>query len=244
MPVSPTFPEYIRPRACLHTLTPARRAVVETLKRTGAQTVEQLADRLEVSASAVRQHLNFLMAQDLVDFVETPPQGRGRPRRLFRLTARGEELFPSRSGDLALRLLSELARSDPEIVAAALRNRVDEDARWFTQEFERLAGPATLDDLRNVYDQMGFGPAVEECGDGRALLMVAHCPMHEIAALIPELCEIEIDGLHRFLPGCSVHRVRHRLRGDPECAFLIQQRVDAAGCEGAGEKTGRAHAAG
>ncbi|GAB4323046.1 MAG: transcriptional regulator [Dehalococcoidia bacterium] len=245
MPVSPDFPEYIRPRACLHALTPARRAVVETLKRTGEQTVEQLAQRLAVSASAIRQHLNFLMSQDLVGYAETLPQGRGRPRRLFRLTARGEELFPNRSGDLALRLLSELARTNPELVAAAVEARLAEDTRWFTQEFERISGPVTANDLVRIYDDMAFGPILEECGGGRSLLMLAHCPVREMAALAPGLCELELEGLHQLLPGCAVRRVRHRLRGDPECAFVIEERVEVASCEEErAARTGRAHAAG
>ena len=231
MPVSPNFPEYIRPRACLHALTPARRAVVEALKRSGEQTVEQLASRLEISASAIRQHLNFLMSQDLVGYVETLPQGRGRPRRLFRLTTRGEELFPSRSGDLARPLHSELARTNPDLVAATVEARLAEDSLSFTQEFERLSGRATTGDLVRIYDEMAFGPLLEECGDGRSLLMLAHCPLREMAALAPDLCEIELQGLHRLLPGCAVRRVRHRLCGDPECAFVIEERVEPASCE-------------
>jgi len=106
MPVSPSLPEYVRPRGCLHTLTPARRAVVEVIKRNGGQTVEQLAEYLGVSPSAIRQHLQYLIGEGLVDFREALPHGRGRPKRLYELTEVGEELFPRHSGSIALRLLA------------------------------------------------------------------------------------------------------------------------------------------
>lgn len=229
MPVSPDYPEYIRPRDCLHALTPARQVVVEVLHRCGDQAVDQLSRELRISASAVRQHLKFLMAQGLVEYVEALPQGRGRPRRLFRLTQRGESLFPTRSGDLALSLLSELAGQAPGLVEAAVERRVGQDTAWFNQQFQQLTGGATLRDLAEIYEDLEFSPTLEECGDGRALLVLAHCPVREVAAMAPRVCEIELEGIHQLLPQCIVKRVRHRLRGDSECAFVFERARAATG---------------
>lgn len=229
MPVSPSLPEYVRPRGCLHTLTPARRAVVEMIKRNGGQTVEQLAEYLGVSPSAIRQHLQYLIGEGLVDFRESLPHGRGRPKRLYELTEVGEELFPRHSGSIALRLLAELAESNPDIVIPAVRGRLREDACRYVQEFAQKSGrAATVQDLAGVFEDMAYGASIEDCGPDRALLTFAHCPVLDLARVTPELCDVELENMHTMLDGCAIRRVRHRLRGDAECSFLVQS-ADAPG---------------
>ena len=46
--------------------SPTQRRVLEALKRRGEATADQLAETLEISASAVRQHLSALRSAGLI----------------------------------------------------------------------------------------------------------------------------------------------------------------------------------
>ena len=70
-----------------------RRTILQALKKQGELRVEELAELLDVTPSAVRQQLAGMMADGLVDYRERKG-GPGRPRHLYHLTPAAEALFP------------------------------------------------------------------------------------------------------------------------------------------------------
>src|SRR3954452_4858716 len=88
-----------------------KRAIVDRLKRVGGATVPELADALELTAAGVRQHIDALAANGLVEAHTRPPQGRGRPATEWRLTDLAAELFPDRHDDLTVGLIDALRAS-------------------------------------------------------------------------------------------------------------------------------------
>src|ERR1700719_3992596 len=75
-----------------------------TLKSRGPLTASALARALGITAVGIRQHLAKLYAEDLVAFDDQAGEI-GRPKRFWRLTAKGHGRFPDTHGDLTVNLI-------------------------------------------------------------------------------------------------------------------------------------------
>ncbi|WP_164236231.1 helix-turn-helix transcriptional regulator, partial [Stenotrophomonas maltophilia] len=76
----------------------------------GPSTASELADRLGLTAAAVRRHLSALVSQGLVDSREKKvfgARGRGRPSRVFFLTDHGRADYYTAYDDLAISALRQ-----------------------------------------------------------------------------------------------------------------------------------------
>src|ERR1700751_2918413 len=78
-----------------------------TLKSRGPQATSALARALGITAVGIRQHLAKLHAEGLVAFDDQAGQI-GRPKRFWRLTARGHGRFPDTHGDLTVNLIGSI----------------------------------------------------------------------------------------------------------------------------------------
>ncbi len=86
--------------------------ILALLKRNGGHSVGELADSLNLAPITVRQHLTHLQRDGLV-VAEQRSQPSGRPRYIFRLSAKGHAAaFPPRSDRLVELLLREIGFLD------------------------------------------------------------------------------------------------------------------------------------
>src|SRR5215470_19687750 len=88
----------------------SRRALVHILKEQGAMDAGALAERLQISAMAVRQHLYALHGEKLVTYQERR-QPLGRPAKLWQLTAAADRLFPDGYAELTLSVLTSVSEA-------------------------------------------------------------------------------------------------------------------------------------
>jgi predicted ArsR family transcriptional regulator len=86
------------------------------LKRAGGVTIEEAAGALSIASMTARQHLFGLERDGLVES-EKVKRNTGRPHYLFRLTPKGEDMFPRRYDILAQLLLDEIGRLDSEEIS-------------------------------------------------------------------------------------------------------------------------------
>lgn len=68
--------------------------VLSAMQRQGQVTVKDLEEALNVTATAVRQQLAALLAEGYIS-QGAENIGRGRPKHVYALTAKGRALFPS-----------------------------------------------------------------------------------------------------------------------------------------------------
>src|SRR5215472_16147659 len=78
-----------------------------TLKSRGPLTTSALARALGITAVGIRQHLAKLNAEALVAFDDRAGEI-GRPKRIWRLTAKGHSRFPDTHGDLTVSLIGSI----------------------------------------------------------------------------------------------------------------------------------------
>jgi predicted ArsR family transcriptional regulator len=87
--------------------TMSRERLLAHLKRAPDASVASLVEALDLSENAVRHHLARLRSEGLVETVDAPPTGPGRPARRYRLTHAAEGHFPKRYDELLELVLAE-----------------------------------------------------------------------------------------------------------------------------------------
>ncbi len=198
--------------------------LLQRLKAAGPQTAAALAERLGVTAVAIRQHLDRLAAEDLV-----APEDRretvGRPKRYWQLTAAGHGRFPDNHAGLTL----EIIEAATAVFGADGLDRLIAHREAATRaayagrlaEAPDLAGKvAALAALREAEGYMAEWQAEP---DGSFLLIENHCPICAAATQCQALCRSELAVFAEALGrSARIERVEHLIVGARRCAYRIR----------------------
>ncbi len=195
-----------------------RQRMVELLRMHNGQTVEELAEALDLTRTAITSQLAALQAEGLVARGGFRP-GRRRPSVVYTLTPSADRLFPKTYDEFADGLLEEVRREGKGSLRRLLRRIGD---RWIAHDLPRvqvLRGRERLDRAREILAERGFMPVLKPSGEGY-LLREHNCPVMTLAVAHPEVC----DMVHRWLEalfGTPLTRVRCMRQGDPFSDYTI-----------------------
>jgi len=205
-----------------------RRAILDLLKREGPQTSADLAATLAVTSAAVRQHLQDLLAEQLVTYDEVARRV-GRPVKIWQLTSAADSYFPDAHAELAVGLIGAMAASfgdDGMAKMLAVRERALIDG-YRAAMGERKTLKARLQALAAQRTSEGYMADVTRAEDGAWLLVENHCPICAAAATCQGLCQIEQNVFQAVLgDNVDVERTEHILLGARRCAYRITPRQD------------------
>src|SRR5262245_38783608 len=198
--------------------------ILYLLKTKGPQAAGALAQRLHVTAMAVRQHLYRFRAEGLVKFsAERRPVG--RPAQIWRLTERATARFPESHAELTLEMIGAIrAAFGEEGLNKLLQERTRRQLRDYGEKM-RGAGSALLDRVRALSEIRSAQGYMSECTarpDGSILFAENNCPICVAAESCQGLCREELS-LFREVLGkkTSVERTDHILAGARRCAYVI-----------------------
>lgn len=220
-------------------LTGAPARVARALLEGGPQTTAALADRLGLSTTAVRRHLDALVESGHVEAgVRAPygPQagraltrGRGRPARVYSVTAAGRESFESAYDDLAVGALRFLSQSGGSTaVDAFAAARVAELERRYAAAVTPAPVELRPAALAAALSADGYAASVIEGGSGSTVQICQHhCPVAHVAVEFPALCDAEAEAFGRLL-GVHVTRLATLAHGDGVCTTLVSRPGAAA----------------
>ena len=201
-----------------------RDTVARIILERGPQNAAALADRLGLSAAAIRRHLDALVADGLL--VESEPRpaaqrGRGRPARVYAITDAGRAAFPHAYDDLATTALRYLRESGGEqAVVAFAEHRAEALARLLAGDVDPAADPLVRTEaLAESLTAHGYATTTEQAGAGVQVCQ-HHCPVAHVAAEFPELCEAETRAFERVL-GTYVQRLATIAHGDGVCTTHV-----------------------
>ncbi len=201
----------------------SRRALVNLLKQDGPQDAASMAERLGVTAMAVRQHLYTLQEEGLVGH-QTQARPVGRPAKLWHLTEAADALFPDAHAELAVSLLSTLREAVGEtglekILSARARVMI---ASYGHKLFRRRGLKGRIEGLAAIRSEEGYMASAERDANGIWWLMENHCPICSAARECQGLCAIEQQVFQAVLgDSVTVERTEHILKGARRCAYRI-----------------------
>jgi predicted ArsR family transcriptional regulator len=196
------------------------------LKTRGPQTAADIAARLDMTPPGARQHLLKLEAASLVES-DSQRQGRGRPKKYWRLTPGAHARFPDRHSDLTL----DLVRSTREVFGErGLQRLIAHRERASIADYRKAVGArGSLRDklvaLAQIRSREGYMASVAKDGRDSFLLIENHCPICAAAAACQGLCRSELAVFRAVLGASfSIERIDHILAGARRCAYRIGKR--------------------
>lgn len=198
-----------------------RHEVARLLLEQGPITAAHIADQLDVTPTAVRRHLECLLADGEAETRDAPSRQRrrrGRPAKLFVLTDLGRSRFGHAYDDLAsdaIRFLAE--HGGPDAVRTFAEHRVEAQVGPHREAIAASANPVQA--LASALSREGYAASTQRVPSGEALCQ-HHCPVAHVAAEFPQLCEAETEAFANLL-GTHVQRLATIARGDAACTTHV-----------------------
>lgn len=200
-----------------------RRRVLQSIMEHGPSTAVELAERLALTPAAIRRHLTVLAERGELAAREqriSGPRGRGRPAKVFVLTAAGRDSFHQAYDDLAIDAVGQL-------ISAMGTDALDQLARTRIAQVEtryrelRAADPEgnPVDALAVALSDDGYVASTQPALAGEQLCQ-HHCPISHVAQHFPKLCEAETELFSQLL-GVHVQRLATIAHGDGVCTTHV-----------------------
>ena len=205
-----------------------RQRVLRLVAESGPISVVELARALALTAAGVRRHVAALEEQGQVAVHvsrgASEPARRGRPARRYVVTVRGQSALASTYAGLATGVLEYLAATagDAGVEGFAAHRAAELVARH--QHSVEAAG----DDVVGRVTALAAGLASEGYAatarpapiGGAVQLCQGHCPVQDVAARFPQLCEAETQAFSRVL-GVHVQRLSTIASGGHACTTHV-----------------------
>ncbi|MEJ2088170.1 MAG: transcriptional regulator [Gammaproteobacteria bacterium] len=190
------------------------------LKTRGPLTTRALADALDISVPAVRQHLKSLGEAVTSG---SASNGVGRPSRCWSLTDEAQARFPDTHSELTVRILESITRAlGDEALDAVIADRYRaSEARYREAIGARKTLPGRLKRLVALRSEEGYMAELEKTAEGW-LLLENHCPICAAASYCQGFCRNELALFQSVLgDGVRVSRIEYLLEGGRRCAYRI-----------------------
>lgn len=202
-------------------LSPTQRRVLAVLKRHGEATADELAAAMEISPSAVRQHLNALRSGGYVASRQVRGQP-GRPADRYHATELTEPLFATTDNSLSVELLTLIEEEDPELVNRVFERR----RRRLIDRAKRQLADEPIDRQVNavaaLLDAEGYLADSEKLGEHRYQIRLHSCAIWPVARQYGQACNAELDFICDLIPGATVERTTHKAAGAHTCTYDIR----------------------
>ena len=205
---------------------PTRERILELIITDGPISANEVASKLNLTAAGIRRHLGELQTQGHIVLYEPAGKGAGpgRPARFFVATPAGQNTMAKGYEKIAVAALKYVAQHNgqgaledfargemdklQEEIAPALEKAGDDTekrAQTLAQELSRRGYAATIRTVPGA-------PILQLCQ--------GHCPVQDVAAQFPEICEAETQVIARTL-GVHVQRLATIASGEHVCTTSI-----------------------
>jgi predicted ArsR family transcriptional regulator len=198
-----------------------RQEILAILKEERQATVEDLAERLELTPMTIRHHLNVLQAQNLVVASKVRRSKKvGRPRLVYTLTDAADDLFPQSYGELARHLVSEVKETVGEEETEAIFTRVaDRVARNAPPPIPGQGFEGRLTQVVDFMEEQGFISRWTKTDEGYVITNI-NCPYRSVSREHDEVCIMDTQILTQLLE-VTPQRLTSLQDGEASCRFLL-----------------------
>jgi predicted ArsR family transcriptional regulator len=207
-----------------------RERVLRDISTLGPITTSTLVERLGLTETAVRRHVENLHAEGLIEGRDQVGQrGRGRPARAWVLSAQGHAHLRSDYDHLAEGAIRFLATHAGR---GAVRSFADERARGLAQRCQEQMPDANAPvaertaALVTALQREGYAASARPVAVPGAAALTGiqlcqgHCPVQHVAAEFPEFCDAETEAFSELL-GVHVQRLATLAQGDHVCTTFV-----------------------
>lgn len=209
-------------------LSPAQLQVLTEVKRRGEATTVEVATDLDVSPSAVRQHLGALRSAGLVASRRQRGQP-GRPVERYHATDQAEPLFASSDTDLSIEILGHVEAEDPDLVRRIFDRRREEMVNGTRGRLQGVAAGEQIGIVTRLLHDRGYLADCEELEPGHHRINLRSCAIWGVANHYAQACTSELELLRDLIPAATIERTSTRTNGAHTCSYDIRVADGRAG---------------
>jgi predicted ArsR family transcriptional regulator len=188
-------------------------------------TLEDLASHLEISKTAVKEHLIKIERLGYLTYIDSKGLV-GRPRRRYLLSPEGHDAFPKQYSWLSNVLLELLADDKRIHVPSLMSDLADKVAKSMEPTFRQAKNPAELLSLVvATLNDLGYRASLKQSDLRKgAVIEATNCVYHSVAKQHPELCRFDVRFIEKATGGMSVRLESCIARGGSVCRFCIAKK--------------------
>ena len=210
-------------------MSTSRQRILEFIDRNNTVTTAEISRAMGLTQANIRHHLSILQDHSLVKIRgERPPQGKGRPARLYSLSSK----FKGNNLEILLSsILTELEQDDKtelKNVLARVACRIAEHTGSLTkQDFESDSSKQLTMRLMSTVESLSglnYRAHWEAHIDGPQIIL-GNCPYLSILDEHPQLCFFDKLLIQELISSSVEHKVRLNKdeRNIPYCMFRVTQ---------------------
>jgi DeoR family transcriptional regulator, suf operon transcriptional repressor len=204
----------------LTSLPVTKRALLNSLKKRGDLSVDELARTLHMTVSGVRQQLSAMQRDGLVTFDEIR-SGPGRPRYVYRLTSAADGLYPRAYAEITNELLEYVEDADPELLEAIFARRRERRIERAIMRMTDKSFPEQVQELAKILDEDGYLADWTKVGDNTWLVTEHNCAIFGVAMRYGQACSSEIEFIRAVMPDAHIERISHMVAGEHHCSYRV-----------------------
>ncbi len=207
-----------------------RQQILDYLRRQGRATVKDLDAHLGLTSTGVRQHLTVLEREGLVEAQEERGHV-GRPALVYRLTTKGDGIYPKKYDQLANVLLEEVRDlAGSQALQTLLRRVADRFAEPYQTRLDGKPLASRVDEAARIIRERGSEAECVQDGDDW-LIRQYTCPFPQVAGQNSCVCSLDVEFV-RQLTGADARLTTSLLRGDSACTYRIRPIAKPASARG------------
>lgn len=207
-------------------MSSTRDVIQKTLLTQQRCTINDLAEAAGINPISVRHHVSKLEANGIIQS-EDERHGVGRPHRVYFLTEKGMEQFPTRYLRLTVRLLEQLKETLPKTMVDKLFSQMADDLiQDYANQFDLdgLQMEERLDIVKELLSAEGFTMEWER-QNNNYLIREVNCPYYHVGQSHPEVCVVDQSLISSVL-SVPVEKIQCVLDGDSICTYVVNATED------------------
>jgi len=208
----------------LHDEETTRARVMQLIVSEGPITAVKLAEQLGLTPAGIRRHISFLEESAQIQVYTGKPEkaGRGRPSRQYVATNLAHSDLPTAYSGIAAEALEFLAQVAGEgALEDFAARRLEIFERKYADQVTATDPQARVEQLALALNAEGYAASVRPVSGVPMLqLCQGHCPVQDVAAQFPQLCEAEAKLFSKML-GTHTQRLVTLAGGGHVCTTNI-----------------------
>lgn len=201
-----------------------KKELLDLIKHHGQLTIDKSVEKMNLAKTTVREHFTQLESEGYIER-SYERSGRGRPSLRFRLTKKGNGLYPSYEPEMMREFIRYLQTEGEHKILedffkkfwdrryVKLKLKMEEEEVQSEEEKARIT--------HQMLDEEGFMPEFErDKKSGKLIMKECNCPFREIIKVTKLPCKLEEEFYQRIF-GKEVERTTYIAEGDFACTYCV-----------------------
>lgn len=193
------------------------------LRNKSGLTVDQIAESLGVTRTAVNQHLAVLERDGYVLRTKIIATG-GRPSRAFALSEKGLHLFPKNYEGFSLQMLTTLMETLGDAQTETILKRLGREmGKDLGTNLKDKPLSQRVEAITETLKALGYDAHLPKTPEKTPSISAYNCVYHKLARTKPEICNLDLALLEEA-SGANVDHAACMAKGDNACRFSFTEK--------------------